>query len=96
MKLWLRELCDPLVPEEMYNDCISNSGDPDACVQLVKRLPTINRRVVLFVVSFLQLFLEGKIQNVTKMTSANLALVMAPNLLRCNSESIAIVFNNAQ
>jgi len=96
MKLWLRELCDPLVPEEMYNVCVSSSRLPEACVEHVKRLPTINRRVVLFVISFLQLFLEDKIQATTKMTPANLALVMAPNLLRCNSESMAVVFNNAQ
>lgn len=96
MKLWLRELCDPLVPEEMYNVCVSSSKLPEACVELVKRLPTINRRVVLFVVSFLQLFLDDKIQATTKMTPANLALVMAPNLLRCNSDSMAVVFNNAQ
>lgn len=118
-KLWLRELCDPLVPDELYNDCITASwrrlqrGDGDdngndglvddataataeACVQIVQRLPTINRRVVIFVVSFLQLFLEEKVQSVTKMTAANLALVMAPNLLRCNSESMAVVFTNAQ
>ncbi|KAK7057442.1 Rho gtpase-activating protein 39 [Favolaschia claudopus] len=96
MKLWLRELCDPLVPDEMYNECITSSKDPVACVQIVQRLPTINRRVVLFVISFLQLFLEERIQNVTKMTPANLALVMAPNLLRCNSESMSVVFTNAQ
>jgi len=96
MKLWLRELCDPLVPEEMYNDCITASKEPEACIELVKRLPTINRRVVLFVISFLQLFLDDKVQTVTKMPSANLALVMAPNLLRCNSDSMAVVFNNAE
>ncbi|KAJ8473220.1 hypothetical protein ONZ45_g16377 [Pleurotus djamor] len=96
MKLWLRELCDPLVPEEMYNECITSSDDPEACVRIVERLPTINRRVVLFVISFLQLFLDERIQTVTKMTPVNLALVMAPNLLRCNSESMAVVFTNAQ
>ncbi|TFY56119.1 hypothetical protein EVG20_g9052 [Dentipellis fragilis] len=96
LKLWLRELCDPLVPEEMYNDCITYGGDPDACVGIVERLPTINRRVVLFVVSFLQLFLDEKVLVATKMTSANLALVMAPNLLRCSSDSMAVVFTNAQ
>ena len=96
LKLWLRELADPLIPDEMYNDCITDSHDPEACVMLVHRLPTINRRVVLFVVSFLQLFLEEKIQTITKMTAPNLALVMAPNLLRCSSESMAIVFTNAQ
>ncbi|KAI0743437.1 hypothetical protein C8Q80DRAFT_1106807 [Daedaleopsis nitida] len=96
IKLWLRELCDPLVPDELYNDCITNAHDPEACVHIVQRLPTMNRRVVLFVISFLQLFLEDKIQTITKMTSANLALVMAPNLLRCNSESMVVVFTNAQ
>ncbi|KAJ7039153.1 hypothetical protein C8F04DRAFT_1087289 [Mycena alexandri] len=96
MKLWLRELRDPLVPDEMYNECITNSKDPAACVQIVERLPTINRRVVLFVISFLQLFLEDRIQNTTKMTPANLALVMAPNLLRCDSDSMSVVFTNAQ
>ncbi|KAJ6602191.1 hypothetical protein B0H10DRAFT_2081219 [Mycena sp. CBHHK59/15] len=96
MKLWLRELCDPLVPEEMYNECITNSKDAEACVRIVERLPTINRRVVLFVISFLQLFLEDRIQATTKMTPANLALVMAPNLLRCNSDSMSVVFTNAQ
>ncbi|KZV71130.1 Rho GTPase activation protein [Peniophora sp. CONT] len=95
LKLWLRELRDPLVPEEMYNDCIAYASEPDACVGVVERLPTINRRVVLFVISFLQLFLDEKVVGVTKMTSANLALVMAPNLLRCNSESMAVVFTNA-
>jgi hypothetical protein len=96
MKLWLRELCDPLVPEELYNECMQNSKDAEACVQIIERLPTINRRVVLFVISFLQIFLEEKTQSVTKMTPANLALVMAPNLLRCNSDSISVVFTNAQ
>ncbi|KAH9993220.1 hypothetical protein BJV77DRAFT_1060254 [Russula vinacea] len=77
-KLWLRELVDPLVPSEMYNDCIAFANDAEACCAAVERLPTANRRVVLF------------------MTSANLALVMAPNLLRCGSDSMAVVFNNAQ
>ncbi|KIY50379.1 hypothetical protein FISHEDRAFT_39699 [Fistulina hepatica ATCC 64428] len=96
MKLWLRELCDPLVPEEMYNECITSAQDAGACVRIVHRLPTVNRRVALFVISFLQLFLDEKTQSLTKMTPANLALVMAPNLLRCNSDSMSVVFTNAR
>ena len=95
-KLWLRELVDPLVPSEMYNDCIAFANDAEACCAAVERLPTANRRVVLFVISFLQLFLDERVLLATKMTSANLALVMAPNLLRCGSDSMAVVFNNAQ
>lgn len=96
LKLWLRELCDPVVPSEIYNECIMGAQDPDICVSIIHRLPTINRRVLLFVVSFLQIFLDEKTQGITKMTPANLALVMAPNLLRCTSESMSVVFTNAQ
>lgn len=46
MKLWLRELLEPLVPEEMYNECVTNSKDPEACIHIVKRLPTISRYVL--------------------------------------------------
>jgi hypothetical protein len=95
-KLWLRELQEPLIPADMYNACIEAAEDPEQVVSLVKTLPTNNRRVLLFVISFLQLFLPESVQSVTKMTSANLALVMAPNLLRCDSESMAVVFTNAK
>lgn len=95
-KLWLRELQEPLIPADMYNACIQAAEDPEQVVELVKALPTNNRRVLLFVISFLQLFLPEGVQAVTKMTSANLALVMAPNLLRCDSESMAVVFTNAR
>ena len=80
----------------MYNSCIQSAEDPEKVVALVRTLPANNRRVLLFVISFLQLFLPDHVQSVTKMTSANLALVMAPNLLRCDSESMAIVFTNAR
>lgn len=96
LKLWLRELLDPLVPEELYNDCVARAADPGACIDIVERLPTINRRVVLFIISFLQLFLDDRVQTATKMTPINLALVMAPNVLRCSSESMSVVFTNAQ
>ncbi|KAG8746338.1 hypothetical protein FRC10_005327 [Ceratobasidium sp. 414] len=94
-KLWLRELQEPLIPSNMYNACISVAEDPDRVVSIVRELPPNNRRVLLFVISFLQLFLPESVASVTKMTSANMALVMAPNLLRCDSESMAIVFTNA-
>lgn len=96
LKLWLRELEEPLIPTDMYNECLASAKDPDQVVDIVRRLPTINRRVVLFVISLLQLFLQDNIQTVTKMNSVNLALVMAPNLLRCDSDSMSTVFTNTQ
>jgi hypothetical protein len=96
LKLWLRELQDPLIPEELYNQCIMCSEDPEQVVSMISALPTINRRVLLFVISFLQKFLDDRIMVTTKMTAVNLAVVFAPNLLRCPSDSMAIVFTNAK
>lgn len=96
LKLWLRELRDPVIPNEMYQACIDCSGDPERVVEMVTRLPGLHRRVLLFVLSFLQLFLEERVVSVTKMGAENLALLMAPNLLRCVSEDIRDVFNNTK
>ncbi|KAG8829254.1 hypothetical protein FRC17_006882, partial [Serendipita sp. 399] len=96
LKLWLRELQDPLIPDELYNDCISCSEDPERVTQMVANLPSINRRVTLFVISFLQKFLDDRVTKLTKMTAVNLAVVFAPNLLRCASDSMAVVFTNAK
>ncbi|KAI6008488.1 Rho GTPase activation protein [Pisolithus marmoratus] len=60
LKLWLHKLCDPLIPEELHNDCINASPYPPALCY-----------------SF---FLEEKVLASTKMTAANMALVLAPNL----------------
>lgn len=95
-KLWLRELREPLVPSEMYNQCVACSSDPERCVEMVKALPTLNRRVVLFVVSFLQLFLDDRIYKATKMSAEALSLVVAPNLMRCASDVVGVVVNNAR
>ncbi|PVG01234.1 hypothetical protein CPB86DRAFT_773358 [Serendipita vermifera] len=96
LKLWLRELQDPLIPDELYNACISCSEDPDKVTEMATVLPTINRRVLLFVVSFLQMFLDERVMKVTKMTAVNLAVIFAPNILRCNSDSMTVVFTNAR
>ena len=96
-KLWLRELQEPLIPDELYDECISSAEDPEKVVRIVReRLSTANRRVLVFVVSFLQLFLEESVMTTTKMTAPNMALIFAPNILRCASESMAVVFANAR
>ncbi|WWD20651.1 hypothetical protein CI109_105127 [Kwoniella shandongensis] len=94
-KLWLRELEDPIIPTKLYNDALIASRDPQECIDFVKNLPTYNRRVLLFVVSFLRLFVGREAVDQTKMTMGNLALVMAPNILRTTSNSLVTVFTNS-
>jgi hypothetical protein len=71
-KLFLRELSDPLVPSSLYNDALSSSKSPEEALAFVQRLPICHRRVLVFVISFLQLFMEEQVVEQTKMTPSNL------------------------
>jgi hypothetical protein len=71
-KLWLRELQTPVVPTELYNQALAASKSPAECLGFVRRLPTYNKRVLVFVISFIQLFIKPEIVEITKMTTQNL------------------------
>lgn len=44
LKLWYRELYDPLIPDDYYEDCV-NTEDPDKAKEIVNKLPQINQLV---------------------------------------------------
>lgn len=44
LKLWYRELYDPLIPDELYDDCVATE-DPAEAAAIVEKLPKINRLV---------------------------------------------------
>ena len=71
-KLWLRELEEPLIPSNLYNAALQASKSVDLTILFIKKLPDHNRRVLLFVISFMQLFLDPEVVAVTKMTPQNL------------------------
>lgn len=54
MKLWYRELEEPLIPMDFYNQCISNCDDPVAAITVVQLLPELNRLVLCYFIHFLQ------------------------------------------
>ncbi|CDZ98206.1 WW domain [Phaffia rhodozyma] len=80
LKLWLRELEEPLIPFESYEAAINASEDPNDAWNFVENLPVINRTVLVFVISFLQYLLTKTKQ--TKMTDINFATIFAPTLLQ--------------
>ena len=112
LKLWYRELSEPLIPSVFYEQCILNCDIPETCIRLVNSLPDINRAVLTYLVRFLQvsyLALLGCMTNrllqifaapenvvVTKMDVNNLSMVFAPNILRCDSEDAKVIFENAR
>ncbi|XP_072308082.1 rho GTPase-activating protein 39 isoform X2 [Eucyclogobius newberryi] len=96
MKLWYRELEEPLIPMDCYKQCISNCDDPVAAITVVQALPELNRLVLCYFINFLQVFAQPTNVAVTKMDVNNLAMVMAPNCLRCQSDDPRIIFENTR
>uniref|UniRef100_A0A8C4SHC2 Rho GTPase-activating protein 39 n=1 Tax=Erpetoichthys calabaricus TaxID=27687 RepID=A0A8C4SHC2_ERPCA len=96
LKLWYRELEEPLIPHEYYEECITHYENPEAAVQVVHALPEINKLVLCYLIRFLQVFAQPSNVTVTKMDVNNLAMVMAPNCLRCQSDDPRIIFENTR
>ncbi|XP_035987540.1 rho GTPase-activating protein 39 isoform X3 [Fundulus heteroclitus] len=55
LKLWYRELEEPLIPHEFYSECISSYDNPEAAVNVVLGLPHINKLVLCYLIRFLQM-----------------------------------------
>ncbi|XP_061506230.1 uncharacterized protein LOC3291029 isoform X1 [Anopheles gambiae] len=95
LKLWYRELYDPLIPDELYDECVQTE-DPAEAAAIVEKLPKINRLVLTYLIHFLQQFSLPDVVANTKMDSSNLAMVFAPNLLRCQSQDPKVILENAR
>jgi len=54
LKLWYRELHEPLVPFEFYDECIMNHDNVDGALNVVTRLPELNRIVLKYFIRLLQ------------------------------------------
>ena len=54
LKLWYRELTEPLIPTIFYDQCILNCDKVEPCIHLINSLPEINRIVLTYLIRFLQ------------------------------------------
>lgn len=95
LSMWLRELPEPIIPDKLYDACLELAKQGAMhCVALLEQLPEVNR---LIIVSIIQLFQElAREFEVTKMNVTNLALISAPNFLRCPNQNPAIMLQNAK
>jgi Rho GTPase-activating protein 39 len=96
LKLWYRELYEPLIPHEMYDECIRNCDRPVECINVIQRLPHINKLVFTYLIRFLKVFAANENVAVTKMDANNLSMIMAPNCLRCKSNEPKIIMENTK
>ncbi|XP_059893052.1 rho GTPase-activating protein 17a isoform X4 [Gadus macrocephalus] len=90
LKSYLRELPDPLMTFQLYDDWIqaSSVSDPDKRLQALwvvcDQLPKNNKANLRYLVKFLAKLAEDSEQN--KMTPSNIAIVLGPNLLWAKTE----------
>uniref|UniRef100_A0A158PB82 Threonylcarbamoyladenosine tRNA methylthiotransferase n=1 Tax=Angiostrongylus cantonensis TaxID=6313 RepID=A0A158PB82_ANGCA len=85
LKLWLRQLPEPLIPHAFYHRALTSSESATEVSRLVQVLPNINQLVLAKLVSCLQDLSRDEVVAHTKMDASNLAMVMAPNVLRIRS-----------
>uniref|UniRef100_A0A665VWX3 Rho GTPase-activating protein 44 n=1 Tax=Echeneis naucrates TaxID=173247 RepID=A0A665VWX3_ECHNA len=90
LKSYLRELPEPLMTFELYNNWIqaSNIQDQDRRLQALlnacEKLPPSNNNNFKYLIKFLSKLTEY--QDVNKMTPGNIAIVLGPNLLWTHNE----------
>ncbi|XP_048847832.1 rho GTPase-activating protein 17b isoform X1 [Brienomyrus brachyistius] len=90
LKSYLRELPEPLMTFELYEDWIqaSNMSDPDKRLQALwvtcDSLPKHNKANFRYLVKFLARLAQDS--EVNKMTPSNIAIVLGPNLLWAKTE----------
>ncbi|XP_051928363.1 SH3 domain-binding protein 1 isoform X2 [Hippocampus zosterae] len=96
LKCYLRELPEPLMTFELYNDWFKAASEKDCTEKLeqfrilLKKLPPENYNNLRYLVQFLSLLSEQQAAN--KMSPSNIAIVLGPNLLWPQSEGeIALV-----
>ncbi|VDK47753.1 unnamed protein product [Anisakis simplex] len=96
LKLWLRSLPEAILPDALYARCLAVCDQPDEACRVIDLLPNVNRLVVAKLLHLLQLLTDEETVKHTKMDVCNLAMVMAPNMLRCSSDDPRVMFDNAR
>nr|VZI31198.1 unnamed protein product [Spirometra erinaceieuropaei] len=67
-----------------------------ACCALVRRLPPLSRRCLLYLIKLLQFLARPENSGVSLMDARNLATVIAPNLFRSSSTNASELLNSVQ
>lgn len=54
LKLWYRELEEPLIPAKYYERCVEAFNKPEEAVKVIESLPEINLLCLTYLIKFLQ------------------------------------------
>lgn len=54
LKLWYRELYEPIIPPDYYDTCMDYCDNSDEAVKIIQSLPECNRLSLAYLIRFLQ------------------------------------------
>ena len=54
LKLWYRELYEPIIPPDYYDRCMQYCDNSEEAVRIIQSLPEINRLSLAYLIRFLQ------------------------------------------
>ncbi|KAJ6239008.1 rho gtpase activation protein [Anaeramoeba flamelloides] len=89
LKLWLRQLHEPLFPLSRI-DQLQNTVSPEEMVNIAEQLPSLVRSCLAYIIYFAQKLSQDEVVKDTKMDTHNLALMFAPNIIRLPKESLML------
>ncbi|KAI1320344.1 hypothetical protein EDD11_001145 [Mortierella claussenii] len=96
LRLWIRDLPEPVIPYDMYQQCIQAAEDKSAIASMVASLPLWHRETITYLATFLKTFNDPAVREATKMSLSNLAMVFAPTLLQCSSDDAPVLMGHLQ
>jgi len=94
LKVWLRDLSEPIIPAHLYEICLKASESQEKSAQLVQDLPKAQCDTINFLLNFLAELASN--QSATSMSAENLAIVFAPNLIRSEEKDPRVILKNSQ
>lgn len=96
LKMWFRELEEPLIPYEYYEACLAQSNNWDQLSKVLQELPEDNKNLINELVRFLRKFLTPESIDKTKMTIESISVILAPSFLRCPSNDPLVIIKNSK
>jgi len=90
-KMWFRELESPVIADEFYDMAIKSVKDPVTSSKMIELLDAESQHVVKWTVACLRKVCSEEFVQKNRMTASNLAMIFAPNLLRCRSPDPIII-----
>ncbi|KAG0317550.1 hypothetical protein BGZ97_005207 [Linnemannia gamsii] len=96
LRLWIRDLPEPVIPYDLYQQCIEGAQDKDAVAKVITSLPLWHKEMIIYLISFLKSFNNASVKEATKMSLSNLAMVFAPTLLQCSSDDAPMLMGHLQ